>query len=72
MEKHRTIATDTAAEQGRESAPVPHGLNSPHCLRHSEFSVTQKPQSVLVITALKDGLSFHRWRLGGRASQAGE
>ena len=25
---------------GGMNAPVPHSLSSPHCLRHSEFSVT--------------------------------
>lgn len=39
--KDRTVTT----ERLHESTPVPHDLDTPHCLRHSEFfSVAYNPQ----------------------------
>lgn len=45
MWKDRTITTDAADERLHESTPAPHDLDTPHCLRHSEFfSVAYNPQ----------------------------
>lgn len=64
-EADRAIAFEDANEPLPTLIWVSHDPKCPHGLSHLELSVTCNP-NILVLTAWKKDLGFHRGRLGGR------